>query len=346
MLSFKRSWILTTLLGFLILSSCAAPKVGKNLSTDGKVPGWIDHPYDSYPASRYIVGVGSGDTRANAENNAIGSISKVFQSKVSVDETVLQNYYENKQGVTANSEIINKTNIKSGQALKNITIDKSYYSSSEGLYYVLAYLNRLDTEDIYQQEIEENYKLVSDYYYEYKTSENKLVKFAYLMRASDLMDVNELLLSQFKIISVTGETIEAPVPVSQIMNEKVKLLSMITVRLNPDGGQSENAAAYLKQVIGKIGFKIVEDQRADFDINYRFTFAPASLGRNDVSGNNWQLALDIKDNINQFTLKTFTFANRTMGISEDQAYEKMMTALKKELDQSFYKQFIEYIRSI
>ncbi len=344
--SFKRLWILTILCGFIILSSCAAPRAGKNITTDDMIPGWIDHPYNSYPASRYIVGIGSGDTRANAENNAIGSISKVFQSNVFVDETVLQNYYENKQGVTATAEIINKTNVKSSQALKNITIDKSYFSSAEGLYYVLAYLNRLDTEELYQQEIEENYELVKDYYSQYNANENKLVKFAYLMRASDLMKVNELLLSQFKIISVTGETIVSPVPVSQLMNEKVKLLSTITVRLNPDGGQSENAAPYLKEIVGKIGFKIVENQAADFDIIYRFTFAPANLGRNDVSGNNWQLELDVKDNINQFTLKTFNYANRTMGISKDQAYEKMMTTLKKELDQQFYKQFMEYIRSI
>ena len=335
---------LISLFIFLVLFQCSHSSQNKGTSSGDQLPNWVHHPHDSYPQSMYLVGIGTGDTRTSAENNAIGAIAKIFQAKVDVDETLVQEYLEDKQGLSFTSQMLNKTRVGSNQELKNITIEKSFFYEKEGLYYVLAYLDRLETEELFRTEIERNNRRTGEYYDQYQAADNKLSRYAYLQKAINLQEVNRVLDAQYQIINVSGEPINPPIPMSQLQQTRRQLLNQISVAVNVSGSHEQEITDYIKSVIGRIGFKI--NSSPDFEINATLDLMRASLNRDDVIGYNWNLTLDVFDTVNQYGLNTFSLKNRTMGISENQAIAKMMNTIQTKLNRDFYQQFTEYLHSL
>lgn len=334
------------LLFFFLFLSCGAQAKKTLNNSSGDEPGWIDNPHKFYPESQYIVGVGSGDTREAAQNNAIASISKVFQSKIKVDQTVIENYFEQeKNGVistSGNSAVLNKSTVGSNQELKNIKIDQSYFSSSEGLYYVLAYLDRKETAAIYRKEISENDLKIEEYHNLYLESDKKLTKYAYLLKAKTVADVNEILNQQYGIIRGDGSRVPALIGPAQLNKELRELTQQITIKLNAADGTPPAVTDYVKEAVGKFGFKIVTGN-SDFSFNYGLDMTKTDIGRANTVGFNWHFTLTVVDNINNYSLDTFNMKNRTIAISEQEAKAKIMHKVKNGLTTKFYKQFMNYM---
>lgn len=348
---FKPINCLLLLTAFFILFSCAtyAQKSAPSDDESSSIPAWADNPHRFYPKELYIVGVGTGDTRKAAEDNAIGTIAKVFQSDVKVDQTLIENYMESesKSGsdLSFTSQMLNRTSVASQQKLKNIRIEKAQFCSTDGLHYVLAVLDRAETEELYKKDIKNNDNKISEYFKNYKNSPNKLNKFAFLSKAKTITDINEILRQQYQIISVTGEEVPASIKKSELDKEMRSLLDQISVALTSTGETPAEVGDYVKETVGKIGFKIVEGS-GDFIFKYSLDLQPANLGRKNTTGYNWKLTIEVKDNINNYSLKAFNINSRTIGISQEAARAKIMNKVKNELNNNFYKQFLNYINSL
>jgi hypothetical protein len=336
------------LLLFFILLNCGQAKKPANTDkySGSEEPEWVNNPHDLYPESQYIVGVGSGDTKEVAENNAIGSISKVFQSKVKVDQTVIENYLEQEKNgnisTSGSSRLINNTNVGSKQDLKNINIDKSYFSPNEGLYYVLAYLNRKETAAIYRKEIANNDLKIEEYHGLSLKNKNKLTKYAYLLKAKTISDINNILNEQYGIIRGDGSRVAPLITESQLNKELRELTQKITVNLQTTQDTPAEVGDYVKEAIGKFGFKIV-NSNSDFTFKFSLDMKKTDIGRANTVGYNWKFTLTVQDNINNYSLDTYNMKNRTIAISGEEAKAKIMHKVKKGLTTKFYKQFLNYM---
>lgn len=332
----------------MLTSSCAATTPPNRMSTAGDIPDWVNNPHKAYPEAQYIVGVGSSDTRNGAEKNAIGNIAKVFQAVINVDETLIENYLESeregKTDFSFSSQMLNRTSIGSQQELKNIKIDKVHFSSKDGLYYSLAYLDRAETAVLYKQDIKNNDQKITEYFDNYKKSTNKLNQYAYLNRCRTITAVNDLLRNQFQIITRGQEQIPVSIPISEIDREMKQLLDRISVALLAEENTPSAVGDYLNEVIGKFGFKIVTTG-ADFTINYGLSMNPTELNRENVVAYNWKLTVGVQDNVNNFALKSFNMDKRTTAISEGEVQSRIMRTVQSVLQKDFYKNFQEYLSS-
>lgn len=334
---------LAILIVIIVMLSCTQAKKTASLS-DEESPQWVNNPYANYPESMYMVGVGTGDTREAAENNAIGSIARVFRSKVRVQQSSFENFLENNAGLQSTSQLRRNTTVGAEEELKNIRI-KQTYLSDEGLHYALAVMDRAETAQLYQSEISGNNQDIGDYYLSYKDSKNKLHQYTYLAKCKALSEINEVLQQKLDIISVKRQQMMAPVSNTEINSELQKVLDRITVMLQPDGENAPEVTDYMKELIGKIGFKMVQEA-ADFTFFYSLTLKPAEMDRNDVTGFNWKLTTSIYDNINNYALKSFNVEKRTLAISDSQAKAKIMRDVRNELTDTLYGQFISYVSSL
>jgi hypothetical protein len=343
---FFRSTIICFLLSTMALAGCAATSMKPAVQTSGDIPEWVNHPNKKYPDSQYIVGVGSGDTRNAAEKDAVGQISKVFQSVINVDETLIENYLETRDNSSSDfsfsSQMLNRTSVGSQQELKNIKIDQVHFSSADGLYYVLAYLDRSETAVLYKQDILQNEQNISEYFENYKSGTDKLNKYAYLNKCKTITAINDILKNQYQVITKGQENIPAIVPVSEIDKEMQQLLMQISVGLAPKENTRNEVTDYLKEVIGKIGFRVVNGQ-GDFTFNYGLDIKPTDLNRDNLIAFNWKLTLEVSDNVNHASLKTFNISKRTAAISEGEADAKILNTVQSQLNKQFYKQFLEYL---
>lgn len=347
--SIQKVFVFFVILQLLSLISCASAPPKSNVTTTSEYPEWINNPTSLYPDSRYIVGVGSGDTRQAAENDAVGNIAKVFQSAINVDQTVIENYLEveenNQSSASFSSRMLNRTSVTSQQDLKNIKIDKVHFSSKDGLYYVLAYLNRAETALLYEQDIKTNDGKIVEYYSNYKGTQNKLNKYGNLSKCKTITVINDVLRNQYQVLTKGQAQVPVSVPISEIDKSMTELLNTITVALYPGKDTVSEVGDYLKEVVGKIGFKMVNTQ-GDFSMNYNLDVEPTDISRDNLVAYNWKLTIEVRDNVNNYSLKSFNHSKRSAAISEGEAKARIMRTVQNQLNNQFYKEFISYINSL
>lgn len=350
MKSVKTYIVFLIILHLLCIISCAsAPPPKSNISTSSDFPEWINNPNSLYPDSRYIVGVGSGDTRQAAEKDAVGNIAKVFQSAITVDQTVVENYLEveenSQSSASFSSQMLNRTSVTSQQDLKNIKIDKIHFSSKDGLYYVLAYLNRAETALLYEQDIKNNDGKIVKYFSNYKSSHNKLNKYGNLAKCKTITAINDVLRNQYQVLTKGQAEVPVTIPISEIDKSMTDLLNTITIALYPSKDTAPEVGDFLKEVVGKIGFKMVNTQ-GDFSMNYSLNIEPTNINRENLVAYNWKLTIDVKDNVNKYSLKTFNLNKRSTAISEEEARSRILRTVKEQLNNQFYKEFKKYLNSL
>ena len=152
--------IASLLLMALLLFNCSqsGQNIGSaNAKSKNKRPSWMDNPHKKYPDAQYLVAIGAGDTRRDAENIAAGNLSRIFESKIKVDHTMKERYKSLSKGTKFVSEELatesnENVNIKSDQSLINVQFGESYTDKSARIH-VLAYLNRKETATIYTEKI-------------------------------------------------------------------------------------------------------------------------------------------------------------------------------------------------
>ncbi len=343
-----RSFLKIVLVLFsLQLTHCIYAQKGTAMESGDKIPQWVNAPYDIFPQNRFIVGVGSGDTRQAAEKNAVAEIAKVFQSNIQVDETLIESALEHTKGkqseLTTNSQMVNKTRITSDLELKNIKINRVFFSQNEGLYYVLAVLNRAETARLYRRDFEENDRLLQTYFGQAAREDNKLRKLSDLNKAYALFEVNRLINEKYKVLT-NGSNLEPSVTENELNRALSNARAAITIRLNAATGTPDEVGDYLKEIFGKMGFTIA-DENADFQVDYQLTRNKTNLNRPGIVAFNWQLTIRLTDRINNTTLKTFTVSKRTAAISAGEANARILRKVKMQIQNSFYRRFLDYLNS-
>jgi len=331
------------LLSVMFVFACSSSQ--NTVRQGDEKPEWIDNPYKLFPKSMYLVGVGTGDTREAAENNAFGSIAKIFRSKIQVQQSVYEQFLETDTQFSSTSQLKRRTTVGADEELKNIRTEQTYFSPNEGLYYALAVLDRSETEAMYEEELQENDRKIGELYGLYKKSNNKIHQYTYLAKALALDGQNQAIEQKLDIIAVQKFQREPSVSSRTLQEEMRSLRERITVQLQPEEGTPDEVQDYMREMIGKLGFKMVNGN-ADFIFTYSLTLKPANLQRNDATGFNWKLTVVVKDNTKGYTLKAFNVEKRTLGISEEQAQAKVLRSVHKECTENLYKQFVAYLTSL
>lgn len=202
----KLVWRLTAalLLFSLSLASCAtAGAAEKKTGGKGKVPAWMDELSSSFPESKYLAAVGSGDTRRNAESDAAGALASQFTVHVQVDTVAQQRYAELVKGDSSYNEsertISQSVGTQASEQFVNLRYTDPYVDAS-GQTHTVAYIERSPTAAIYRTLIGKDLDKASRLRSRAGAAEGALQRFA-LYDASYQVSLNaKRLLAQLRII--------------------------------------------------------------------------------------------------------------------------------------------------
>ena len=183
---------------------------------------------------------------------------------------------------------------------------------------------------------------IDEYHQLYDETDKKLTKYAYLLKAKTISDVNTILNEQYGIIRGDGNKVPALITPTQLDQELHLLTEKITVELKAKEGTPAAVTDYVKEAVAKFGFKIVHGN-GDFSFIYSLDMEKTDIGRKNTIGYNWKLTLTVEDKINNYALDTFNMKNRTISISEEEAKAKIMHKVRSGLTNKFYKKFLDYI---
>jgi hypothetical protein len=124
---------------FFVFISCATNTVS--------VPDWTTDVFSAYPNDKYIAQKGYGKNQREAENTAIGSISKIFSMHIETQDT--QKILVNSDG-TSSDTIDSQTFVKSQTDLFAVHYSEAYYNASQNNWEIVAYIDRDEAWTIYE----------------------------------------------------------------------------------------------------------------------------------------------------------------------------------------------------
>ena len=339
----RTTWLLLLSMQCCLLSGCFITGRGTSKHAGaGDAPEWIHHPGRAFPESRYLFGVGTGDSRKAAENSAIAAIARVFRTRVAMQQSLYQEFLEKDTNLTSSAQLRKKIQIGADEEIQNATVKEAYFSREEGLHYALAVLNRAETAKLYRAQIQGNDRKIAAYYRDYQSQSNKVRRFVDIARARALSDENSALRRKHDIVS--GAALVPPPSVEETEIERAlrETRAAITVNLVPEAGTAPEITDYVRELVGKFGFRTVEE-RGDFTMRYSLDTKPAGLNREDVRGLNWKLTVSIGDNLNLHSLPTFNIEKRTLGVSHEQAELKMLRAARRAIVDDLHRLFLDYL---
>ncbi len=327
----------------VIFMSCAPSMV---TAKKNKTPEWIMNPQSKFKDAYYLSAVGSGDTKKSAEKDAYSNLSKIFQADIKSDETLTQKFEEttvgDKTSLTAEEKMRNLTQIQSEQTLKNVKIGDSYFDPNSGEYYVIAYLKRSETEDIYHSEIMQNTQKIDQYYSQYEGGTSKLDKLKYLSDAIDLAEQNEILNAQLRIISPSHAGLELKHPLEKLVAERNTFAKTIHVFVIGSGEYYDYLEDYLKEVFNNFGFMVyasaADADYIDFRIESSLSISQIDLER-DEEFVRWELSITIIDKLSNAEAVLYTKSDREGHLNLTEAKNRALRTVKTTIQKDFFKFF-------
>ena len=145
----RSRWWLLVILGITaatLLAGCATASGGgaggggstggSAAGASGDFPDWYLDPQSVYPDKTYLTSVGSGDSRRDAEQQALSGLSQTFEAQISVDSRTRERYRElmTSEGNMTETEIrlAETTNVQSNQTLLNVQFGEAAVDETGG----------------------------------------------------------------------------------------------------------------------------------------------------------------------------------------------------------------------
>ena len=110
----------------------------------------MDGASSEYPSAQYLTGVGQGDNRAVADDQAYAALAPIFKAEISAHSQDWESYLVVEQRGTSHDErrltLDQLTRVSTDKVLENAKILDRWYDAGKGLYYALGGMHRAQVE--------------------------------------------------------------------------------------------------------------------------------------------------------------------------------------------------------
>jgi hypothetical protein len=172
-------------------------------------PAWIDGVSPEYPSAQYLIGVGQGDNRAVAEDQAYAALARIFKAEVSAQSKDWESYLLVEQRGASRDErrltLDTLTRVSTDKVLENVKIVGRWYDPKNGLHYALGGMHRAQAETAFMERITALDRDVQSDVDEARRTSDKLGKIRALRRATRNLILRETYNADLRIIRASGQ---------------------------------------------------------------------------------------------------------------------------------------------
>lgn len=321
-------------LGLLAISCSSQKNMQKG------IPAWADNPRNHYNEQQYLMAVGSGNTLDEATSDAFAGLSRIFQMDIDATEELNDEFIEttrnNSEFISeGTSQLLNTVKIGTRQELMNTTILESEVGS-DGTYYALAGMDRMDSGRIYNQEISNNVFKIEELEANSDKETNVLQKLILLKKARVLAGVNENLSKQYNIIRGGVSDTDMAARTFSRIDEKFRTLRQTAVVSIVAENVSNSITSAVAEVFQKAGFSVSNEPGSELlEAEINFNTQRAELNRNDAEFVNWELIINIKDKQTNHSFNTFMDQGRDGALSYRDALSRADFTAGKNIKTKF-----------
>jgi hypothetical protein len=153
-----------------------------------EAPRWLTQRGLVYPPDMYIVGVGEGRSRDEAEERAVAQISLFFKTTVNDSRSLLYSYNE-AMGNSVESTSLNQSTLISSEVEFFGVKFAENYTDSRRIVHALAYLDREEVLRVYDTRIQGNMLLLTGLLQRYEHGANPYAALQKLKGAKSIADI-------------------------------------------------------------------------------------------------------------------------------------------------------------
>ena len=204
------------LVGALVLSGCW-------FRSTPIPPDWVLSPQAAYPADRYLVGMGEGSTRDQAEKRAYAAVARIFSANVqakSLDQESYSLKETNDQSSTQRTlHIDHLTQVTTTKLLENVNVLESWYRPLDQQFFILAGLDRHQTEKILLERLSNLDLTIEGFVTQGRTHPQKIHRIQGYKQALVLLQQRFGMNTDLRVIRASGEGVLPPYTRNQLQSE-------------------------------------------------------------------------------------------------------------------------------
>lgn len=207
--------IFLPLIGALMLSGC--------WFRNTPPPEWILTPQKAYPTDRYLVGMGEGSTRDQAEKRAYAAVARIFSANVqarSLDQESYSLTETNDQSSTHRTlRIDHDTQVTTTKLIENVKVLEAWYRTLDQQFFVLAGLDRHHTETLLVERLDDLDATIERLVAQGRSHPQKFHRIQGYKQALVLLQQRKVMNTDLRVIRASGEGILSSYTSPQIQRE-------------------------------------------------------------------------------------------------------------------------------
>ncbi|MFZ1746367.1 MAG: LPP20 family lipoprotein [Nitrospirales bacterium] len=186
-------------------------------------PEWIMSPHQSYPAERYLTGIGEAESREQAEKRAYAAVARVFSAQVNTQSMDHETYSIQESGGGSQTrrelQLDQRTQVTTSKALENVQILDLWYQPSTRHFWALAGLDRQQAEKAILERLQEGDTKIENMIHQGRTHPQKIQRIRGYKEAMILLADRDVLNTDLRVIRNSGDSLPPSYRIPQIQRE-------------------------------------------------------------------------------------------------------------------------------
>ncbi len=312
-------------------------------------PDWIDGSSMEYPREKYLVGVGQGDSRQDAEDRSRGEISKIFSTQVKV-RTSLTETESNTAGAKGQTNDFQQTisdtvQTLSKKALEGVEIAENWQDSATREYYALAVLDRqkaiLAVNDKLAQFDKDSVALKD----QMEKAADKFPRVKASLRLLTVLKAREDLVAELRVLDPAGKAPESPVDAASVKPAAAKAVSELDVVVGLTGDSATQIKTGIVKGLNDFGLQAKSSGGGDIIVE-----GEVATNEQQGDGSKWRwarttLTVTLKDGKTEKVFSQFDATDRESSADYSEAVRRTRVALAKKVSSQINEAVTTYFEN-
>jgi hypothetical protein len=207
----------------LVAFICALALSGCWFRSTPTPPDWVFTPQEAYPADRFLVGMGQGTSRDQAEKRAYAAVARIFSANVQAKSLDRESYLlkeEDDQSSTQRTlQIDHLTQVTTTKLLENVKVLEAWYRTLDQQFFILAGLDRHQTEKLLVERLHDLDSRIEGLVTQGRTHSQKIYRIQGYKQALVLLQERTVMNTDLRVIRPSGEGIVPSYTSQQLQNE-------------------------------------------------------------------------------------------------------------------------------
>ncbi len=308
---------------------------------NAQTPEWVTGKSSTYPDDQYITGVGSGDTRQEAENQARAHIAEVFRVQLNARFSTNKTETLNGSGSNVSGKTVDITsssvNVGLTKTLEGTEIADVWQDPNDMEYYALAVLDRGKAAVRITDQISALDTELVEVGNEIDTAGTKLGKLRLLVSRKDLALKRQDLNSDYSVLSSSGQALPLPgISADEATTDLLRFCqNEIRFGLDSKGPRSESPAQVVSDNLTSQGLVIATGDTAspDFTLKVVTRLDPSKTPVDGWYYCRWDIELSIVDNATGVVMTDISKRDRSGQLSVRRAKDRAVYDMDKAVKQ-------------